>query len=66
MGFGFQNKILPVLRLQQRKFEPANASSSKSPALLRNTFNAELYKFFNKKAGQAEEERKYQASLRLQ
>jgi hypothetical protein len=48
-GLGFIDKILPELKSYQKRFNPQGAGMNKSPTLLRNTFNLELFRFFNKK-----------------
>jgi hypothetical protein len=40
------DKLLPILRYNQVKFAPTGASASKSPFLMKNTFNAEVYNTF--------------------
>ena len=49
-GLGFIEQILPELKSYQKRFNPQGAGMNKSPTLLRNTFNLELFRFFNNKS----------------
>jgi len=55
MGLGFIDKYKPELKSYQNRYFPSGSSLNKSPSLLRNTFNLELFRFFNKKNKKAKE-----------
>ena len=52
----FIEKLLPSISNQQNKFSPQGASQSKSPNLLRNTFNIEMYAEFQRQRAHNPEE----------
>ena len=45
-GNGFINRLMPILKRHQKNYMPQCASASRSPLLLRNTFNLDVYNEF--------------------